>query len=179
MEDELTGIRLREKVLAQPWHQKKSAQTNPEKRWNEDPSGFDTLRQDTPIRVPQPCKAVLESLLKTHERILRLPATLIEFEHVHHQRRHQRSRKNVGSEHRKNHGLRQWNEEISCYPAEQKQRHKDDADAQCRDECRYGDLLGAIQNGLPNLGLVTFFKDAVDVFDLNRGVVHQNPNCQR
>src|SRR4029077_5031132 len=110
MEYELAGIRLRKKVLAQPRHQKKSTQANPEKRWNEDPPGFDTLRQDTSIRVAQPFKAFFESLLKTHEQIATIPATLIQFEHIHHHRRHERSRKNVGGQHRKDHRLRQRNE---------------------------------------------------------------------
>ena len=107
------------------------------------------------------------------------PSSSLQLEHVHHQRRHQRPGEEIGREHGKNDRLCQRNEEIAGNAAKQEERHEDDADAERRDERGNGDLLCAIQNRLLDIGLVSFFEDAVDVFDLDRGVVDQNADRQR
>ena len=62
-------------------------------------------------------------------------------------------------------------------PAQKKHRHKHDADGKRGDEGRNGNLRRAIQNGL--LDLLAHLQIAIDVFNLDRGVVDQNADRQR
>ena len=60
---------------------------------------------------------------------------------------------------------------------EEEHGHKHDADAERGDQRGNGDLLRAIQNGVH--GLFALRQVAVDVFDLDGGVVHEDADGQR
>ena len=59
-----------------------------------------------------------------------------------------RARKEVRREEREDDGLSQRYKQITRHARQEEHRHKDDADADCGDECGNSDLLGAIEYGL-------------------------------
>ncbi len=95
---------------------------------------------------------------------------------VHH-RRHKRSAQQIAGEHGENDRHRQRSKQIFGGAADEQDRDEDDADAKRRDERRDGDLRCAVENGLHQ----PFFlaEIAVDVFNLDRCVIHQNSDRQR
>src|SRR5579864_7355112 len=119
-------------------------------------------------------KSVLESFLKSaEERSRRLVGIrFVAAEKIHDQRWNQRPRQQVGREHREHHGFRHRYEQITSYAGQEKHGHKYNADRERRNERRYGDLLGTVENS--GLQLLVHSEVALDVFDLDGGVVHQN-----
>ena len=91
--------------------------------------------------------------------------------------RHQGSRKQVRSQHGEHHRFRQRHKQIPRHAGEEKHRHEHDADRQRGNERRNRNLLRAIQNGV--LDFLSLSDVAVDVLDLDRGVVDQNADRQR
>ena len=91
--------------------------------------------------------------------------------------RHQRARKGVGRNHGENDCFGQGNKEIACYPAQQKHRHKDDAEAKGGNHCRQSDFTRTLED--PVLESLASRKMAFDVFDSHRGVIDQNADRKR
>src|SRR5260370_23207577 len=60
---------------------------------------------------------------------------------------------------------------------EEEQGKKDDGYAKSRNQRRYGDLLGAFQDRLPDF--LPFTENPIDVLDLDRSVIHKDANRQR
>jgi hypothetical protein len=104
-------------------------------------------------------------------------AAVLRGHHVHHQGRHQGARQQVGGQHREDHRLGQRHEQRAGHAGEEEHRHEDDADAQGRHEGRHGDFLGPVENGL--VGVLAQRHLALDVLDLDGGVVHQDAHRQR
>src|SRR5258706_13799606 len=88
------------------------------------------------------------------------------------QRRHQRTRQDIGSGQRKNHGLGEWPKKVAGDAAEPEHRHESDANAEQRHCRRHNDLLRAIENG--GLDLFALLEMPVDVLAGYRPVVDQN-----
>ena len=89
---------------------------------------------------------------------------------------HQRPREQIAGEHGKDHGFSHGNEEIARHAAQEEHGHEDDADGQSRDQGGDGNLRRAIEDGL--LQLFARLKIAIDVFNGNCGVIHQNAHGQ-
>ena len=66
---------------------------------------------------------------------------------------------------------------ISRCSRQEHHRHEHDADAQRGDERRHGDLARAVQNRAHTA--LPMREVAMNVFDLHRGVVHQNADRER
>ncbi len=77
----------------------------------------------------------------------------------------------------KRHRFGERNEQVARHAGKKKHRHEHDADRKRGNQRGHGDLRSAVQNGLDDfLALVDV---AVDVFDFDRGVVHQNADGER
>ena len=90
---------------------------------------------------------------------------------------HERAREQIRREHREYDGERQRREQIFRRTSQKDDRDEDDADGQCRNERRPGDLLCAIEDR--PLDWFTQGEVAMDVFDLDGRVIDQNTDCQR
>ena len=62
-------------------------------------------------------------------------------------------------------------------PRQEEHGHEHDADAERGNERRHGDLLRAVENGLPHL--LAHGQIALDVFDFHRGIIDQDADGQR
>ena len=103
---------------------------------------------------------------------------IVRLQQIHRQRRHQRARKQIGREHREHHRFRQRDEQVARDAGQEKHRQEHDADAQRRNQRRNRDLRARLpESRCP--GLRTVQHVAVDIFDFDGGVVHQNSDRQR
>ena len=135
-------------------------------------------RQQLPVSVAKSVEPFLEPPLEVSQnRLGTIGFVLVPAHDVHHQRGNQRARKQVGGEHGEHHRLRQRHEQIARYAGQEEHRHEHNADAQGGNEGRDRDLLRAVQNGL--FQLLALGQVAFDVFDFDRGVVHQDADRQR
>ena len=90
---------------------------------------------------------------------------------------HERAREEVRRQHREDDRQRERREQILRRAGEEHDRHEDDADAQRRDERGHGDLLRAVEDR--PLRRLALCQVAVDVLDLDRGVVDQDADRER
>jgi hypothetical protein len=90
---------------------------------------------------------------------------------------HDGAREQVGREHGEDDGFSEGDEEIFRHAAEEEHGHEDDADGDGGDESGNGDLRGAVENGL--LDGLAGLQVAVDVFNLNGGVVDEDADRER
>ncbi len=95
----------------------------------------------------------------------------------HDQGRNQRSREHIACQHGEDDRFGQGHEEIARNSGEEKHRHEHNADAKRRDERRQGDFLRPVEDRL-DVGLAQRHL-AVNVFDFNRRIVHENADGQR
>ena len=98
-------------------------------------------------------------------------------EQVFHQHRHDRAREDVAREDREDDRERERHEEELRRAFEQHDRDEDDADRERGDEGGHGDLLRAVEDRL--LQRFPHREVAVDVFDLDRGVIDEDADGQR
>ena len=96
---------------------------------------------------------------------------------VHCERWNERSREEVGGEHREDHGLRERNEEKARDAREEEHRQEHDADTECGDERGDGDLRSTFEDGI--LEVVTFFEIALNVLDGDGCVVNEDADGER
>ena len=179
VQSELAAVGVRKEVLAEPRHQQEGGQAGDEEHRDEDDPPLHQPREQPAVGEPHPLEPPVERLLAARERIARGRLALDgRGQQVHGQRRHQRARQQVRGEHRENHRLRERHEEVAGGPAQQEHRQEHDADAERGDQRRHRDLLGAVQDGLPDR--FAHVEVAVDVLDLHGGVVHQDADgeCQ-
>src|SRR6202007_2547481 len=87
----------------------------------------------------------------------------------HDQRGNNGSRKEIGRKEREYDGLSERNEKVPRHAGEKKHRNEHNADADRGVKSRHGDLLGAIENGLPKL--LPHGHIALHIFDFDRRVV--------
>ena len=124
-------------------------------------------------------KPCLESSLRPPEHIRWrfVRVGLVTFQQIHHQRRHQRPRKQVRRQHGEYHRFRQGDEQIASHTGKKEHGHEHNADGQGRNQGRYRDLLRAIENRL--LQLLLHPQVALNIFDFDGGVIDQDADCQR
>ena len=120
----------------------------------------------------------LEAALEASQKCLWPGGAMLVAAHdVHDQRGDEGSREQVAGQHGEADGLGQRHEQEARHAGEEEHGHEDDADAERGNEGGHGDLLRAVENGLPHL--LAHGKIALDVFDLDGGVVHQDADGQR
>src|SRR5579863_2893380 len=97
---------------------------------------------------------------------------------VHDQRGNEGSREQVAGQHGEADGLRQRNEQELRHSRKKKHWHEHDADAERRNERGDGNLLRPVEDSL--LHLLAHAEIALDVFDFDSRVVHENADgeCQ-
>ena len=107
----------------------------------------------------------------------RIPLAPFRTERIHHQRGHERARKEIGGQHGEDHSLGERTEEKSGYALQEENGNENDADTERGDEGRHGNLLSAGENGIAQRHALRH--QTVDVFDFYRGIIHQDADSQR
>ena len=134
------------------------------------------------IAVAEPVEMVFEPLLHAHKwvrRLRRLPRNLFgsRLEQIFGHGGHERSGEQIRGEHGERDGFGERNEQVPRDAGEKEHGHEHDANGERGNQRRHGDLRSAIQDGLNDfLALVNV---AIDVFDFDGGVVHQNADGER
>ncbi len=186
VQQKLSGIHRREKIPAEHRRQQPGRDAKQEKEHCKRPAMFKTAFQQGAIATPKTVEAVFKGALKFDQR--QEPDGNLGFVNVfavqfhiavkpHHQRGHERPRKDVAGEHGKHHGFRQRHEQITRHAGQKKHGHEHDANAQRRDKRRQCDFLRADENRI--FQLFAGRHVAMDVFNRHRRVVHQNADRQR
>ena len=184
MQAYFAGIDRRKEVPPRERHQRKRAETDREPHDNEAPALGDGALKHARVTMAQRLEPRLEASLETHdpsgEAAARRPRLLsfpFFFQQIHRQRGNQRAREKVRGAHREHDRLGHRHEQIARHAGEQEHRHEHDADGQCRDEGRHGNLACPGENRIvqrgPSLQMVR------DVFDGDGGVVHENAHRER
>ncbi len=135
-----------------------------------------------------PVAKILEAFLKTQMNSPEQTRMRISFgmfslfaalgaEKEKHQRRHNRSRQKVGSQHREYYGLCQRPEKIAGNSAQKKYGNEDHANAQRGHEGGHRNLLRAEQDRI--VQRLAHGQKPVNVFNFDGGVVHQYAHGQR
>ena len=149
MEDERARVGAREEVLPEKRHKHKRQKADHEKDGDEEEASSDQPAKQALVAVAYALEAPLKPALELREKALRWPGVVVmRLQEIHRQRRHQRSRKDVGREHGKDDRLGEWDEEVSRDTAQEEHRQKHDADAKGRDEGGNGDLRCAFKDGV-------------------------------
>ena len=181
MQQDQAGIDFGKEVAAQERHQRKRHRN---KRQQADHHGAPMVQgavQDAVITLAKALEASLETTLEIHQRVARrrmpILAVHMRFEQVVGEGRHQGPRQDERGDHGEDHRFGHWHEQEARHAVEEEHRHEHDADTQQRDECRGDDLRGAVEDR--SLHRLALLQVPVDVLDGHRGVVHQNPHCQR
>ena len=130
------------------------------------------------IAAAEVLKLALEAALEAAEHRLRSGGAMLMTAHdVHDQRGNQSSGEQVAGQHGEAYGLGQRHEQEARHAGEEEHGDEDDADAEGGNECGHGDLLRAVENRLPHL--LAHGEVALDVFDLDGGVVDQDADGER
>ena len=116
--------------------------------------------------------AILQFARETGIDFLHMPA----HQKFHHGR-HNGAGEKIGGEHGEDHRRSQWLKQISGGATKEKDRHKHDANAECRNKRGHGDLHGAVENRADHR--FSHGEVAMDVLNLNRGVIHENAYSER
>ena len=96
---------------------------------------------------------------------------------VQRQRRDQCSRQHIRGQHGEHDRFGQRCEQVFGDTAQEEDRHEHDADRECRDQRRHGDLVRAFHDRL--VDFLAFLQMRIDVLDGHRGVVDQDADRQR
>src|ERR1700733_15292093 len=178
MENELPAIGIGEEVLTKERDENEGAEADSEKARNKHLSQRNQPGKQRGIGNANTFKDPLESSLENRKWVPRLRTTvLLLLQQIHRQRRHQRSRQDIGRQHGKDYGLSERNKEVPGNAAEKEHGKKYDADTQCGNQRRDSNLCGSIQNPIVQLGAL--FKMPLDIFNSDGRVVDQYANRQR
>ncbi len=179
----LSGVNLRKEVTPQNADEQHGQNTEGEEAHGEKPRGAQSGAQGSAVAFAKLFKTALKSLLIAPEEAHLFADVFLgvifvfRAQQIHGQRRHDRARPHVGSQHGKAYGFSERDEQELGYAGKKKHRNKDDANAQCGNESGHSNLLRAVEDGLN--GFLAHGQIAVDVFDLNGGVIHENSDCER
>jgi hypothetical protein len=69
MENELTAVGVRKKVLTEPWHKEKRRNAGQKKDGDEEDPPMDKRCEEGLVGIPKPFESALERSLEPHERI--------------------------------------------------------------------------------------------------------------
>ena len=179
---ELAGVYRGEEVLAQPWlqHDYRTDREQQEQD-KENRRVVHAEGEQAQIAVAKALKARFKTALEADEGIatVEFPARLgvvVLLEQVFGHGGHQRPREQIAGEHGEDHGFGHGNEEESRHAAQEEHGHEDNADGQGGNQSGNGNLRRAVEDGL--LQLFAGLKVAVDVFNGNCGVIHQDADGQ-
>src|SRR5258708_2589005 len=176
------GIDFGKEVLAQEKDESQRQKAEAEEAGNENPAMLHGPGQHAMVSIAHELEAALKADLQALERSedvvfhIELVFVLMSAQQVHDQGGYQGPRKQVRGEHGEHHGLGQRNEKKFGYAGQEEHGHKHDADTQRGNEGGHGNLRCAIQNG--GLQIFAHGQVAVDVFNFNRGVVHEDSDRQ-
>src|SRR5580698_1637066 len=134
------------------------------------------------IAMTELLKTALETLLESYQRITALLFALyfvfvVLLQQILRHGRHNRTREQVGRQHGEDYRFSQGYKEVFGHAGQEEHRHEDDADGDRGNEGRDRNLRSAVENGL--LDGFSHLNIAVDVFDLDRGVIDQNADGER
>ena len=133
--------------------------------------------QQRAMPAPDALETPFKALLKAREQPFGAGGVLLGSQQIYGQCRHKSPAQQITGKHGEDHRLRKRHKEIARHSAEEEHGQKHDADAERRDQGRHGDLRRALENGLAQS--VALFKEALDVFNRDGGVIDQNPHGQR
>src|SRR5260370_14863418 len=106
MENELTAIRIRKEILAEPGHEEERCKTGQKKRGDEKAPPVDKRGEQGVACIAEAFESTLERQLEPYERIPRASAAVLFcFRQIHCQRRNQCPRQDVRREHGENYCL--------------------------------------------------------------------------
>ena len=178
MQADLAGVYAREEIAAE--HKSNHARKHAEREETrgEKAGMFEHVLERALIAFAESLKGAFKSLLKAAKKAL--PFAHMVFgvifvlcaQQVHGHGRNDGAGPHIGGEHGEADGFGERDEQKSCNTREEEHWDENDADAESGNERGHGDLLGAIQNGLN--GVLAHGEVAVDVFDFDGGVVHEN-----
>src|SRR5882724_12523045 len=178
---EFAAIHRWKKVLSQPRVQSEGEEAGQEEAADKNAAMTNQCFQQPTICASDTLKTMLEPDLKAHQRVLAgtdlmFISLRVGFKEVFRQGWHQSSRKQVRSQHGEYNGLSQRHKEVARHTGEQEHRYKHDANAKSRNQRGYCDLLRAIENRF--FYVLSFTEVTVDVFNCDRGIIHQDANGQ-
>ena len=176
---ELAGVHRREEVASDERQERRTRCQRGYSKQDEDVARCcSDQRERIDVTLPQSLEPRLERLLDPGRRRLRRRFfAFVTAKQILHHRRHERARQQVRRQHREDHGQRERREQIFRRAGQEDDRHEDDADGKRGDEGGHGDLLRAVEDR--PLERLAQCEVAVDVFDLDRGVVDQDADRQR
>src|ERR1700733_1067993 len=169
---QLARVHLREEVLSQEREQPEREQAKSQEANHEHSAILERGFEQLLVAPAEVFKLVFEATLEAaEERLGSFGAMLVTAHDEHDQGWDGSSRQQITGQHGEAHGLRQRYEQEFRHTRQEEHGHKHDADAEGGDKRRYGDLLGAVEDGL--LHLLAHGKVALDVFDFHRGIIDQ------
>ena len=178
---ELARIDGGEEVAAHPRQQRDRHGTARDERHDEESAMAQAALERLAVALPHAGEAALERPVEADERIAaRTWMAVVEdagAQQVLRERRHQRPREEVRGQHREHHRFGERHEQVPRDTRQHEHRHEHDADGECRDQRRDGDLPRAFQDRL--VERLAGFEVLADVLDGDRGVVHQDAHRER
>src|SRR6267154_532162 len=139
---------------------------------------FESRLQQALVVASESFETAFKPALKLPDIAFRLSSAMLVPAHdEHHHGRNQGSRQEIRGQHGERDRLRQRNEKKLCDTREKEHRYKHNADTKRRYQCWHSNLLRAIENGL--LHLLAHGKVALDIFNLDRRIIHQNADSER
>ncbi len=173
VQDEGAVVGGGEEVLAEERDQEQRDQAGEQEERDEELAGFDQLGEKRFVGGADAFEAALEAALEAGEDVLREGCVVVYgLEQIHGHGGHQRSGQDVGGKHGEDDGFGEGHEEIAGNAGEEEHGEKHDADGEGGDEGGHGDLRGAVEDGFAEL--VALFEIAIDIFDLDGGVVDED-----
>ena len=178
MQDELPAVGVGEEVLAEPGDEDETAEADEQKDGDEKNAPVHQAGEQQLVGETNSLEETLKAALKDRQWIAgQRCSVLLDAQQIHRHRGHQRARQDIGGQHGEDDRLRQRNEEIAGDPAEKEHGQEDDADAERGDQGGNGNLRGAVEDRV--VQRLAFFEIALDVLDVDGGVVDQNADGER
>src|SRR5882724_196908 len=183
MQTDLTGVDFGKEIAAKNADEQKGETAKRKKTYGEEPGRMERSAQSPPISLAETLKTLFKTLLIAPEKAHLLPDMffgvifVLGAQEIHCQRRNNRPRPHIGSQHGKAHRFRKRHKQKPCNSRQEKHGDENNTNAERGNKSRHGDLLGAIQDCLN--GFLAHRQVAVDVFNLDGSVIHQNADGER
>ena len=176
MKLERAGVNAGKEVAAQPGNQNYQRSDAAGKERNQENTPVtETNFQQAVIALTKPFEGFFETLLQSYQGIAAGGISrffLVAPQQVLGHCRDDSSRKEIGSQHCKNNGFRERHEQIPRDAGQQEHGSKHNADRKRGHECGRRDLRRAVQDNFVHVLLGFGLAVAIDILDLDRGVVH-------
>ena len=182
MKLESAAVNTGEEVPAQPRNQDcQRSETSHEERDQERAPVMEADLQEAAIAATKSLEGCLKAFLKSHQRIAagRISGLLfLAPQQILGHGRNDGSRKEIRGQHGEHYRLGERHKQVSRHAGKQEHRSKHNADRERGDECGCRDLRRTVENDFVHVLLGLCLAIAIDVLDLDRGVVHQNADRQ-